>query len=200
MWLPLFPRSWPRSRGCFRRPRISCSSLTRNRAFLCTGIKMRNASPSPRSMMARLPKPLFLGAAAVAAVGARMRWRKGVQLSLAPVLRAWLVFCSIAVAAPWPCPAASSSGTPIDFDRDIRPILSDNCYACHGPDKDKRKAGLRLDVKADALNALESGGFAIVPGRPDQSLLLKLVSLPAEDEDRMPPSKVGKQLTKGQVN
>ncbi len=54
----------------------------------------------------------------------------------------------------------------IDFNRDIRPIFSENCYACHGPDKNKRKAGLRLDVKEDAFKKLDSDNFAIVPGKP----------------------------------
>lgn len=88
----------------------------------------------------------------------------------------------------------------IDFDRDIRPILSDNCYACHGPDKEKRKAGLRLDVKADAFHKLESGEFALVPGNPDQSRLLKVVTLPTDDDDHMPPVKTGKKLTQAQLN
>src|SRR5689334_9710612 len=73
--------------------------------------------------------------------------------------------------------AADRTGS-IDFGRDIRPILSDNCFACHGPDKDKRKAGLRLDLRADAFKALDSGGFALVPGQPDRSRLLQVVSLP----------------------
>lgn len=87
----------------------------------------------------------------------------------------------------------------IDFDRDIRPIFSENCYACHGPDKDKRKAGLRLDVKEDAFKKLDSGDFAIVPGNPDQSRLLKVISLPPGDDDHMPPAKTGKKLTSVQV-
>src|SRR5262245_4473713 len=89
--------------------------------------------------------------------------------------------------------AASATSNPIDFNRNIRPIFSENCYACHGPDKDKRKAGLRLDVKEGAFNKLDSGDVAIVPGKPDQSKLLKLVSLPLDHDDHMPPKKTGKQ-------
>jgi len=51
----------------------------------------------------------------------------------------------------------------IDFNYQIRPILSDKCFHCHGPDTGKRKAGLRLDTKAGAFAALKSGGHAIVP-------------------------------------
>lgn len=88
----------------------------------------------------------------------------------------------------------------IDFGRDIRPILSDNCFTCHGPDKDKRKAGLRLDTKEDAFKKLDSGDYAIVPGRPDQSRLLAVITLPPEDDDHMPPPKTGKKLSAAQVD
>ena len=88
----------------------------------------------------------------------------------------------------------------IDFNRDIRPIFSENCYACHGPDKNKRKAGLRFDVKEDAFKKLDSGDTAIVPGRAEQSALLKVISLLADDDDHMPPAKTGKQLTRTQID
>src|SRR6516225_3636931 len=58
----------------------------------------------------------------------------------------------------------------IEFNRDIRPILSENCYACHGPDKNKRKAKLRLDERDSALKVQ-----AIVPGKPDESELVSRV-------------------------
>jgi mono/diheme cytochrome c family protein len=88
----------------------------------------------------------------------------------------------------------------IDFNRDIRPIFSDNCYACHGPDQNKRKAGLRLDTKEGAFKSLDSGGYAIVPGQPKDSALLKVISLPVDDDDHMPPAKTGKQLTAAQID
>ena len=93
-----------------------------------------------------------------------------------------------------------AAAPPIDFNRDIRPIFSDHCYACHGPDQNKRKAGLRLDTKDGALKALDSGGFAIVPGQPKSSALLKVISLPPDDDDHMPPTKTGKQLSAAQVD
>jgi hypothetical protein len=87
----------------------------------------------------------------------------------------------------------------IDFNKDIRPILSENCFACHGPDKNKRKAGLRLDIQEDALSKLESGDFAIVPGDVSKSKLLKLITS-TDDDERMPPPKTGKRLSKEQTD
>ncbi|MBM3845037.1 MAG: DUF1553 domain-containing protein [Verrucomicrobia bacterium] len=106
-----------------------------------------------------------------------------------------LVGFLIAVSSP----AETSPRTKIDFNRDVRPILADNCFACHGPDKAKRKAGLRLDLRADATATLDSGGRAVVPGDPAASLILKLTAAENE-EDRMPPKKTGKRLTSGQIS
>jgi mono/diheme cytochrome c family protein len=85
----------------------------------------------------------------------------------------------------------------VDFNRDIRPILSDNCFACHGPDKAKRKADLRLDTKEGLFGEIDDN-FPIVAGKPDKSeVFLRLVS---EDEDeKMPPKKANKTLSKQQI-
>jgi mono/diheme cytochrome c family protein len=91
------------------------------------------------------------------------------------------------------------SAKTIDFNRDIRPILSENCYTCHGPDSEKRKAGLRLDKKEAALAELKSGNQAIVPGNPAKSALVSRITATDED-DRMPPLKTGKHLTPGQID
>ena len=68
--------------------------------------------------------------------------------------------------------AGAASPVPIDFNRDIRTILSDRCYACHGPDENKRKAGLRLDRQEDAFKALKSGQHALVAGDLAKSSLV----------------------------
>ena len=72
----------------------------------------------------------------------------------------------------------------VEFNRDIRPILSDRCFFCHGPDAKKRKAKLRLDTREGALADL--GYAAIVPGKPDDSELLARV-LSSDADERMPP-------------
>ncbi len=80
----------------------------------------------------------------------------------------------------------------IDFSRDILPILSDNCFFCHGPDANHRQADLRLDVESAAHRS------AIQPGAPDDSLLIKRIV--SDDSDlRMPPADSGKSLTEDQV-
>jgi hypothetical protein len=81
----------------------------------------------------------------------------------------------------------------VDFNRDIRPILSRNCAACHGPDEKKRQAGLRLDLREDAI-AVHDGRRAIAPGDIGQSELLRRVKSDDADE-RMPPPSTGKRLT-----
>ena len=86
----------------------------------------------------------------------------------------------------------------IDFNRDVRPILSENCFACHGPDKNKRKAGLRLDLREDATAKLDSGDYAVVPADVTRSALVKVIATD-DEEDRMPPKKTGKRLTKAQI-
>ena len=74
------------------------------------------------------------------------------------------------VAIPAVAPALAAAQ--IDFNRDVRPILSDTCFTCHGPDEAKVKSKLRLDVRDLALKPAKSGAIAIVPGKPDESELL----------------------------
>ncbi|MBI1841605.1 MAG: DUF1553 domain-containing protein [Verrucomicrobia bacterium] len=106
----------------------------------------------------------------------------------------WVSFL-IGVLLARVCAGAATSPAPIDFNRDVRPILSENCFACHGPDKDKRKAGLRLDSREEIVRKLESGHAAVVPGKPDESQVLKALALPDDDDGHMPPRKTGKRVT-----
>ena len=87
----------------------------------------------------------------------------------------------------------------IDFNRDVRPILAENCYACHGPDAGKRKSGLRLDEKESAFGKAESGETAIVPGNVEKSELLRRVAS-ADSDDQMPPPKEHKKLKPEQID
>src|SRR6516165_3820723 len=68
------------------------------------------------------------------------------------------------------------SAAPLDYSRQIRPILSNNCFKCHGPDEKERKGGLRLDNRDDALKPAESGAAAIVPGKPGESRLVERIT------------------------
>ena len=86
----------------------------------------------------------------------------------------------------------------IDFNRDIRPILSGKCLTCHGPDTKKREAGLRLDVREQATSQLESEETAVVPGKPEKSELINRVST-SDEFLRMPPAESGKPLSKQEV-
>lgn len=86
----------------------------------------------------------------------------------------------------------------VNFSRDIRPILSDKCFQCHGPDEAKQQSGLRLDLRDDAVTAAESGAIAIVPKHPDQSELIKRIV--AKDPDEvMPPADSTKKLTEAEI-
>ena len=87
--------------------------------------------------------------------------------------------------------AAALRGQEIEFNRDIRPILSDQCFACHGPDAAKRKTKLRFDTEAGARIDLAQGRFAIVPGDPERSELVRRVTS-ADAAVRMPPAYAGR--------
>src|SRR5262245_49364524 len=88
--------------------------------------------------------------------------------------------------------AGRAAAPAITYNRDIRPILSENCFRCHGADKNARKAKLRLD---DHDVAIEKEAF--VPGKPDQSELVRRIYATSED-DLMPPPESHKKLTAAQ--
>src|SRR4051794_6234007 len=97
---------------------------------------------------------------------------------------------ALAMLAGRGAPAASPKA--IDFNRDVRPILSENCFACHGRDASHRKADLRLDVRESAIEA-----GAIVPGDVEASTLVERI-LSDEPTERMPPPKANRVLGEDQ--
>ena len=86
----------------------------------------------------------------------------------------------------------------VDFARDIQPILSEHCYQCHGPSTTGRKGGLRLDVQEGALGTGKSGKTAVVPGKADQSEMIRRLGSTDPDEV-MPPPETGKRPSADQV-
>ncbi|HZU37153.1 MAG TPA: DUF1549 domain-containing protein, partial [Gemmataceae bacterium] len=89
-------------------------------------------------------------------------------------------------------PAATAGPPKVDYNFQIRPLLADRCYACHGPDAHQRKAHLRLDM---AASVKEKG--VIVPGKPEQSEVYRRIS--AHDRDQMPPRKSNLRLNKDEI-
>jgi hypothetical protein len=104
------------------------------------------------------------------------------------VMRILRLFCALSFVL---CPCLVRAAGP-EYNRDVRPVLAENCFACHGPDSAARKAKLRLDVRDEAIKA-----GAIVPGKPDESAALLRV-LSDDPQDVMPPPKTKKVLTKAQ--
>jgi hypothetical protein len=92
---------------------------------------------------------------------------------------------------------ATCSAEPINFSRQIRPILSENCIACHGPDEKGRKGKLRLDDEQDAKRD-RKGDFVILPGKPEQSELIKRIES-TDPDDVMPPPKQHKTIAPAQL-
>jgi len=93
--------------------------------------------------------------------------------------------------------AATTAAAPVDFSRDIQPILSDNCYHCHGPDASSRKSGLRLDRHAEAFAGGKSGLATIVAGKPEDSELIARI-FSHDSEEVMPSPESNKTLTAAQ--
>ncbi|HAO65618.1 MAG TPA: hypothetical protein DCR17_02885, partial [Verrucomicrobiales bacterium] len=89
---------------------------------------------------------------------------------------AWFIVCS----------SAALAAEKVDFSRDINPILSDRCFACHGPDSEARKADLRFDVESNLSRTADSGFPIIKPGDADHSELFRRI-MSADDDEMMPP-------------
>lgn len=112
--------------------------------------------------------------------------------SLLAVLSATPIPSRAADSAPMPRTKSARPAGSLQFNRDIRPILAENCFACHGPDSAARKAMLRIDRRADAID-----GKAIVPGDPGASEMINRI-FSADEAEIMPPPKTKKKLTAAQ--
>ncbi|MCC6233807.1 MAG: PSD1 domain-containing protein [Verrucomicrobiales bacterium] len=93
---------------------------------------------------------------------------------------------------------ATGAEPAISYNREVRSVLSEHCFACHGPDEKARKAGLRLDRETDARKALKSGKAALVPGQLEASELWHRITTENAD-DRMPPAEMKKPLSSANV-
>jgi hypothetical protein len=101
-------------------------------------------------------------------------------------------------AALLACGLLPSSGTAqVSFNRDIRPIMSDTCFRCHGPDKSARMMDLRLDIRDEALKPAADGKIPIVPGKPEQSEIIRRI-FATDVSEIMPPEYAHKTLTQAQ--
>ena len=116
-----------------------------------------------------------------------------VRIYLAFAFAAWSTVSFQAMGFPVMGSANANAAEAINFDRDIRPILSDHCFTCHGPDNNKRQAGLRLDQKEAAFSPVESGDTAIVAGQVGSSELIHRITS-TDDSLVMPPPGEGKPL------
>ena len=95
-------------------------------------------------------------------------------------------------------PKKDEAPSALDYSRHIRPILSSNCFKCHGPDEKERKAGLRLDLQESLLQRSASGEIAIIPGRPDKSTLMARITT-SDPSLHMPPPNSNKTLTAKEI-
>src|SRR5204863_1303672 len=99
--------------------------------------------------------------------------------------------------AIWPAVLLALAGhAQVRFNRDIRPIMAETCFRCHGPDKSSRMAGMRLDLRDEATRPTRSGVTPIVPGDPDKSAIVQRIF--AAGARVMPPAFVHKELTPAQ--
>src|SRR5438067_2326937 len=119
----------------------------------------------------------------------------------------WLLAASTLLAvllafAPGPTPGSAPPsprrpGRPVSYLKEVRPILAQHCFGCHGPDEKARKGKLRLDQKDQAL-APRHGKRVIAPGNPDGSLAWERITSP-DDTERMPPPGKGEPLSARQI-
>jgi mono/diheme cytochrome c family protein len=157
--------------------------------------KLRATDPDERMPQRSDPLPLDQVEMLVRWIDDGAPWPEGVVLRPAPAVRT--------AATPRPVAAHTASaradGPAISFNKDVRPIFADNCYACHGPDRNHRQRGLRLDREEVAKAALPSGEVAVVPGSLEKSELFRRITDP-DEKRRMPHVSSGKdRLTQAQI-
>ncbi len=126
-----------------------------------------------------------------------MRARFAAWIGLTAVTFASAAFTSSGDGAN--SPSATRSAVRIDFERDVRPILMDKCFACHGPDSAKRKGDLYLDSRENAFRACDDGRFVVKPFDLEKSDLFHRITTEVAD-DHMPPAKSGKTLSNEEVD
>ena len=115
------------------------------------------------------------------------RWHRYVGTNWSRVAAAVIAMVGLGCGAA----AGREPVEPVDFDRQIRPLLADNCFQCHGPDARARKAKLRLDRREGLLGQ-------VAPGRPEASPLLERIAS-SDPDHRMPPPGSGRSLTPAQI-
>jgi Protein of unknown function (DUF1553)/Protein of unknown function (DUF1549)/Planctomycete cytochrome C len=126
----------------------------------------------------------------------RLPFARGCNLQLPWQVILFLVF--IGVMCSRVARVAAQDTVEFEFNRDVRPILSDNCFFCHGPDRNKREADLRLDTPEGLFGTPDAPG-PVIPGRLDESELIRRI-LAEDDEEVMPPRNSHKSLTQQQIN
>lgn len=146
-----------------------------------------NSAPSLRFSL-----PLFARRVASRLARAeRSRRERSTQVAPPAICCRIVLFALLASIGGTSLPAAE----PVDFQRDIRPLMADSCFKCHGPGT--QKAGLRLDRRDDAIRPAESGSAAIIPGSPERSELMRRL-LSTDPDQAMPPPASHKSLTAAQ--
>ncbi|MCW1886338.1 PSD1 and planctomycete cytochrome C domain-containing protein [Luteolibacter flavescens] len=108
-------------------------------------------------------------------------------------MKALLPICSVSLLAIPSFLRAEEAGK-VDFAKEVRPILSNRCFKCHGPDEGTREGGLRLDLREAALGEGDSGKIAIVPGKPDESEFMKRLHA-TDPDDIMPPASAKMEMS-----
>jgi mono/diheme cytochrome c family protein len=119
------------------------------------------------------------------------------RMTVRNLLGASLMLLAAISGLAWPGTSSVDAQEQVDYATQVRPILSEYCYECHGPDDDRREADLRLDQKDQAFADL--GGYVnIVPFKPDDSELYLRISADFAEE-RMPPYDAGTELTDEEI-